>query len=165
MRRLADLADRELSEAEVTSINRGGLHVGRVVDERKLDPERGDFLVRNIVGADQQRGWLAVGDDVQVGETVQFHLRDADTADDDLRALLAGHDADAALVFTCNGRGTNLFDDPHHDAAVVAEYLGRPAAAGFFCAGEFGPVAGHNFVHGYTASIALLREVPVGSKR
>jgi small ligand-binding sensory domain FIST len=158
MRRLEALATDELSEDEVATINRGGLHVGRVIDERKVDPGRGDFLVRNVVGADAARGWLAVGDEVALGETLQFHLRDADTADDDLRAMLNGRRAEAALVFTCNGRGVHLSDVAHHDAGVVAEYLGRPPAAGMFCAGEFGPVGGRNFVHGFTASIALLRE-------
>jgi small ligand-binding sensory domain FIST len=165
MARLAELAERELSEAEVTAVNRGGLHVGRVVDEHKADFERGDFLVRNLVGASQREGWIAINDNIEVGDTLQFHLRDADTADDDLRALLGGKEADAALVFTCNGRGVDLFGEPDHDAKVVAEYLGRPAAAGLFCAGEFGPIGGRNFVHGFTASIALLREARVGSDR
>jgi small ligand-binding sensory domain FIST len=93
-----------------------------------------------------------------VGETLQFQLRDADTADDDLRALLTGRAADAALVFTSTGRGLGLFDVADHDAGVVDEYLGRLPAAGMFCAGELGPVGGRNFVHGATASIALLRE-------
>jgi small ligand-binding sensory domain FIST len=161
MQRLLDLANDQLTPEEVTIINRGGLHVGRVIDERKVEPGRGDFLVRNLVAADQREGWIAIGDEVQLGETLQYHLRDADSADDDLRAMLTGHQADAALVFTCNGRGVHLFDVAHHDAGVVDEYLGRPAAAGMFCAGEFGPVGGRNFVHGFTASIALLRERPV----
>jgi small ligand-binding sensory domain FIST len=158
MERLLELARDELTEVEVAIVNRGGLHVGRVVAEQKLDFERGDFLIRNVLGANQAEGWIAIGEAVEVGTTLQFHLRDADTADDDLRALLGGRVADAALVFTCNGRGVNLFGAPHHDASVVADYLGRPATAGMFCAGEFGPVGGRNFLHGFTASIALLRE-------
>lgn len=157
--RLVELASDGLTEDEVATINRGGLHIGRVIDEHKVDVERGDFLVRNILQGDQLEGWIAVGDEVTLGQTMQYHLRDAETADDDLRALLAGRTADAALVFTCNGRGTALFGAAHHDAAVVDEYLGRPAAAGMFCAGEFGPVGGRNFVHGFTASMALLTEV------
>ncbi|HVF32027.1 MAG TPA: FIST N-terminal domain-containing protein [Acidimicrobiales bacterium] len=158
MKRLLDLANDQLTPEEVATVNRGGLHIGRVIDERKVDFERGDFLVRNVVGANQTEGWVAIGDEVTLGDTVQYHLRDADAADDDLRALLTGRTADAALVFTCNGRGVHLFGAPHHDAAVVDEYLGRPAAAGMFCAGEFGPVGGRNFLHGFTASIAILRE-------
>lgn len=134
-----------------------GLHLGRVIDERKATFGRGDFLVRNVLGADRSSGAIAVGDLCEVGSTVQFHVRDAATADEDLRALLAGASADAALVFTCNGRGRRLFAEPDHDARVVSEALGGAPVAGFFCAGEIGPVGGRNFLHGFTASVALLR--------
>jgi small ligand-binding sensory domain FIST len=134
---------------------RQGLHVGIVVDEHKLDFTRGDFLVRNVLGADQRTGALAVGERVEVGTTLQFHVRDADAADDDLRGLLAGVQGDAALLFTCNGRGTHLFPAPHHDAAAVEELLGNVPLAGAFCAGEIGPVGGRNFLHGFTASVAV----------
>ncbi|HUP84883.1 MAG TPA: FIST C-terminal domain-containing protein, partial [Acidimicrobiales bacterium] len=158
MSRLKELADDELTADEVAVVNRGGLHIGRAIDERKLDFGRGDFLVRNVLGANETEGWIAVAEPVTVGDTLQFHLRDADSADDDLRAMLNGRVAASALVFTCNGRGRALFDVAHHDAGVVDEYLGRPPAAGMFCAGEFGAVGGRNFLHGFTASIALLRE-------
>ena len=69
-------------------------------------------------------GAIAVGDAMAVGTTVQFHLRDAATADEDLHALVAARRADAALVFTCNGRGTRLFGEPHHDVRVLSEHLG-----------------------------------------
>jgi small ligand-binding sensory domain FIST len=58
------------------------------------------------------------------------------------------------LVFTCNGRGSYLFGEPNHDAALVADHAG-PATAGFFCAGELGPIGGANFLHGFTASILV----------
>src|SRR4029077_3726842 len=111
--------------------------------------------VRNIVGADRDSGALAVGDQVAVGQTVQFHVRDAGAADEDLRTLLDGASASAALVFTCNGRGQHLFGVPDHDAGVVAELLGPIPAAGAFCAGEIGPVGGRNFLHGFTASLLV----------
>jgi small ligand-binding sensory domain FIST len=133
-----------------------GLHLGRVIDEHKADFGRGDFLVRNVLGADRATGAIAVGDEIEVGATVQFHVRDAATADEDLRALLAGRAADAALLFTCNGRGTRLFPQPDHDAGVLSELLGDPPTAGFFAAGELGPVGGRNFLHGFTASVVLL---------
>lgn len=145
-----------MSEAEIDLIDHG-LHLGQVIDERKLDYERGDFLVRNVLGADQANGAIAVNDHVPVGATVQFHVRDAASADEDLRHLLSDRQADGALVFTCNGRGRHLFKTPDHDAGVLAERVGSPAA-GFFAAGEFGPVGGRNFVHGFTASIALFRD-------
>jgi small ligand-binding sensory domain FIST len=132
-----------------------GLHVGIVIDEHQEDFGRGDFLVRAVLGADRSAGAVAIGEGVEVGTTVQFQVRDASTATEDLTALLIGRDADAALVFTCNGRGSRLFGAPDHDAALVSESLGSAAVAGMFCAGEFGPVGGHNFVHAFTASIAL----------
>lgn len=158
MSRLIELANDELTHEEVDVVNRGGLHVGRVIDERKLDFGRGDFRVLNVLGANRTEGWIAVAEPIALGDTVQFHLRDADSADDDLRAMLTGRSAESALVFTCNGRGRALFDTADHDALVVDDYLGPLPAAGMFCAGEFGAVGGRNFVHGFTASIALLRE-------
>jgi len=138
-----------------------GLHVGIVVDEHKLDFAPGDFLVRNVMGGDEQSGAIAVGDLVEVGQTVQFHVRDADSADADLHLLLeaAAEDggADAALLFTCTGRGRHLFGEDDHDASLVAETLGPMPVAGFFCAGEIGPVGPRNFLHGFTASLALFR--------
>ncbi len=134
---------------------RQGLHVGVVVDEHKLDFARGDFLVRNLLGADQRTGALAVSEAVPVGTTVQFHVRDADAADEDLRALLEPVAGDAALLFTCNGRGTQLFTQPNHDAGTVADCYGGAPLAGAFCAGEIGPVGGRNFLHSFTASVAV----------
>jgi small ligand-binding sensory domain FIST len=151
--RLRELAEG-LEEPD-RELVRNGLHLGVVVDEHKDAFDRGDFLVRNIVGADRNSGALAVGELVDVGQTVQFHVRDAGAADEDLRSLLDGATASGALVFTCNGRGRHLFGVPDHDAGVVAELLGPIPAAGAFCAGEIGPIGGRNFLHGFTASLAL----------
>lgn len=155
MERLMSLARRELDDDEVAIINSGGLHLGRVIDEHRATFDRGDFLVRNVIGGDQDIGAIAVNDAIELGTTVQFHLRDAGCADEDLRALVAGRQAEAALLFTCNGRGTRLFGGPDHDASVVADALDDAPVAGFFAAGEFGPVGGRNFLHGFTASLAL----------
>ncbi len=151
--RLRELATT-VSE-EDRELLRQGLHLGLVVDEHKADFDRGDFLVRNLLGADEQTGALAVGDNVSVGQTVQFHVRDAAAADEDLRALLGGLEAGAALLFTCNGRGRRLFGTPDHDAGTVEALLGPIPLAGAFCAGEIGPVGGQNFLHGFTASLLL----------
>ena len=134
-----------------------GLHCGIVADESKIDFERGDFLIRGVLGADRASQSVVVGDHVPVGATVQFQVRDAATATEDLRALLAGREAAAALVFTCNGRGAGMFGDPHHDAAIVHEHVAGPIA-GMFCAGEIGPVGPRNALHGFTASVALFRD-------
>ena len=137
------------------------LHIGIAIDEHRSRFERGDFLVRNLVGADQQAGAIAIGDVVQEGQTVQFQLRDAKSASDDLHVLLAADRSKhqnpplGALLFSCCGRGEGLFGHTHHDSRVVQERLGPIPVAGFFAQGEIGPVAGKNFLHGYTASVAL----------
>ena len=155
MARLQELAANATDDER--ELLQRGLHMGLVVDEHKAEFVRGDFLVRNVLGADQESGAVAVGDRVSVGQTVQFHVRDAAAADEDLREMLAGVDARAALVFTCNGRGRHLFGVPDHDAGLVDQLLGPIPAAGAFCAGEIGPVGGRNFLHGFTASLALFR--------
>jgi small ligand-binding sensory domain FIST len=136
----------------------GGVHLGIVADEHRVAFERGDFLVRSVLGADRGSGGLMVGAVVEVGTTVQFHVRDAASADEDLRALLTGRRADGALVFTCNGRGRNLFGTPDHDAGLVADVAGDRAVAGMFCAGEIGPVGRRSFLHGFTASVLLFED-------
>lgn len=138
-----------------------GLHLGRVFTEQQPSFARGDFLIRNVIGADEQTGAIAIGDFVRVGQTVQFHVRDAESADEDLREL-ATHCRDAAasppaaaLLFTCNGRGTRLFTETDHDARTVRGILGEIPLAGFFAQGEIGPVGGRNFLHGFTASLLV----------
>jgi len=141
-----------------------GLHLGVVVDEHKAVFERGDFLIRGVLGADRETRAVVVGDEVPVGATVQFQVRDAGTAAEDLGGLLSGHHADGALLFTCNGRGRAMFGDPHHDAGIVQDVIGPLPVAGMFCAGEIGPVGGRNVVHGFTASVALFGP-PVNERR
>jgi small ligand-binding sensory domain FIST len=139
---------------------RQSLLLGRVIDEYKDHFTRGDFLIHNIIGADRSNGAMAIAGHARVGATVQFHVRDAASADEDLRSLLApyvGRDVKGALLFGCNGRGTNMWPKAGHDVGVLQEVLGNVPVAGFFCGGEFGPVSGKNFVHGFTASIALFR--------
>ena len=133
-----------------------GLHVGVVVDERREEFTRGDFLVRSVLAADHRTGTVTVGEPIDVGQVLQFHVRDADAADDDLSDLLARvGGVRAALLFTCNGRGIHLFGHPDHDTGAIEEWLGPVPLAGAFCAGEIGPIGGRNFLHAFTASIAL----------
>jgi small ligand-binding sensory domain FIST len=138
-----------------------GLHVGRVVNEYQDEFEQGDFLIRNVVGVDPEERTIAISDYVRPGQTVQFHIRDADTADVELRQLLSRVEKStaAALLFTCNGRGTRLFSEPHHDALAIKNAMGEIPLAGLFAAGELGPIGGKNFMHGFTASIALFQAV------
>jgi small ligand-binding sensory domain FIST len=148
-----DPAGRELAAA--------GLLLGVVIDENQPEYERGDFLVRPIVGADEGSGAIAIGERVRVGQTVRMQVRDPASADRDLRdalraqvAALGSDGAAGALLFTCNGRGEMMFGVPDHDAGLVEDALGAPTG-GFFCAGEIGPVGGRNFLHGFTATIAV----------
>ena len=140
----------------------GGLLVGIVVDANKPDYVQGDFLVRGLVGADPSSGKVAVAADVHPGQVVRLHARDAVSADRDLREALAvqmtalgGRAPAGALLFACNGRGRDMFSRPHHDADAVAEALLDAPAAGFFAAGEIGPVGGEHFLHSFTATIAV----------
>jgi small ligand-binding sensory domain FIST len=138
-----------------------GILAGLVIDENRPEYGPGDYLMRALIGIDEETGALALGELVRPGQTLRFHVRDAESADADLRRALAdalaGEASPAgALLFTCNGRGTNMFPAPDHDARTVSEALGGPALAGFFCGGEIGPVGGRAFLHGFTATLAVL---------
>lgn len=148
----------------------GGLFIGRVVNEYKDRFGRGDFLIRAVLGVDQGSGAIAVGDTLRVGQTVQFQLRDATTAREDLELLLEAQQllgpAAGGLLCSCSGRGRRLFSSANHDAALISRKLGEQAdplgnkplsMGGFFAAGEFGPIGDRSFVHGHTASLALFR--------
>ncbi|MBX3386198.1 MAG: FIST C-terminal domain-containing protein [Phycisphaeraceae bacterium] len=188
-------------EEDVKEQVRKGLFLGRAISEYKDRFGRDDFLIRNIVGVEQSMGAIAVGDLLRIGQTVQFHVRDRKTASEDLAMLLDAqqlHDRPAGgVLFTCNGRGTRLFEKPNHDAAMIARAfapenpamsagpmkakMGREMApsaaalgegtepsetngpggpmplAGFFAAGEIGPIGDEVFLHGQTACLGLFR--------
>ncbi len=140
----------------------GGLLMGIVIDPNKPEYVQGDFLVRGLVGADPDTGQVAVGTDVRPGQVVRLHARDAASADRDLREALTarmlalgGRAPAGALLISCNGRGAGMFGHAHHDAAALDHELGGAPAAGFFAAGEIGPVGGEYFLHGFTATIAV----------
>ena len=133
-----------------------GLHVGIVIDENRSTFGTGDFLVRGVLGADRDSGAVAIDARVEVGTTLQFQVRDADSASRDLASRLHHHRAESALVFTCNGRGSHLFGYPGHDAGLFVDRLETTGVAGMHCAGEIGPVGGRHHLHGFTASALLL---------
>ncbi|HEY3862770.1 MAG TPA: FIST N-terminal domain-containing protein [Verrucomicrobiae bacterium] len=144
---------------------RGNLFIGLVVNEYLEEFHRGDFLVRNIMGGDPQSGSLAVGALPRQGQTMQFQRRDAAAAAEDMTILLdnlsrrrAGRACYGGCLCTCNGRGRGLFGHPNHDAALVQKKLGPFDVAGFFCNGEIGPIGERNFLHGYTASLAVFTQ-------
>ena len=141
------------------------LQLGVAFDEHQENFDRGDFLIRGLIGADQNSGGVAVSDIIKEGQTVQFHLRDAHAASEELNLLLsksrvnfADETPKGALLFSCNGRGRKFFNQPHHDIEAVLNSTGEVPVAGFFAGGEIGPVGGQNFIHGYTASVAIFSE-------
>jgi small ligand-binding sensory domain FIST len=141
---------------------RGNLYIGLVVNEYLDEFHRGDFLIRNLLGADPRSGSIAVGAWPRLGQTVQFQRRSAAAATEDMNELLsrARKELGDATIYggclcSCNGRGRGLFGRPNHDAKMVQDQLGPLGLAGFFCNGEIGPVGEKNFLHGYTASLAL----------
>jgi small ligand-binding sensory domain FIST len=152
----------ETLPADDLELVQGGLLMGIVVDGNKPDYVSGDFLVRGLVGADPATGKVAVAANVHPGQVVRLHARDAARADRDLRealgirmAALGGRTPAGALVFSCNGRGRDLFSAANHDAEAVAEELAGAPVAGFFAAGEIGPVGGDHFLHSFTATVAV----------
>lgn len=142
---------------------RTGLHVGRAINEHVAEFGPGDFLIRNVAGVVENRG-LAVTDFMRAGQTVQFHVRDAESADSEMKTLITAQMQKMStppvggLLFSCNGRGTRMFSEPNHDIGVVNSLLSPCPVAGFFAAGEIGPVGGRTFVHGLTSSLILFHE-------
>ena len=143
---------------------RRALHIGVVMDRLATNFGAGDFLIRNVMGLDEDTGSLIVGENLQEGQIVQFHLRDAEAAREDLTAMLDRYteenpqrDPEAALLFSCVGRGQHLFRRPNHDTELFEEMVARVPLTGFFCNGEIGPVGGATHLHGYTSSFALIR--------
>jgi small ligand-binding sensory domain FIST len=151
---------KQCSTRDIELARTGGLLVGRVIDEHQPSFARGDFLIRNPIGFEQESGAMMINDVIRIGQTIQFHVRDSESADHDLTSLLGARPrrvAAGALLFTCNGRGSRLFKERHHDARAVARACDALPVAGIFCAGEIGPVGRRNFLHGHTASVAFFR--------
>jgi small ligand-binding sensory domain FIST len=152
----------KLPLAEQKLVQRGNLFIGLVVNEYLEEFHRGDFLIRNLLGADPQSGSIAVGAFPRAGQTMQFQRRSAAAAMEDMDELLgrAGKQLRGATIYgaclcSCNGRGQNLFGRPNHDAKSIQDQFGPIGLAGFFCNGEIGPIGEKNFLHGFTASLAL----------
>jgi small ligand-binding sensory domain FIST len=152
------IAELDPEEREMAS---GGLLLGIVIDPHQPEYERGDFLVRGIVNVDQDSGALTIGEHVHVGQVLRLHVRDGRSADADLRRVLdrelsalAAPPA-GALVFTCNGRGRGMFGESDHDVLAADAALAGAPVAGFFAAGEIGPVGGRTHLHGFTATLAV----------
>jgi small ligand-binding sensory domain FIST len=149
--------DRELAQ-------RGSVFVGLVINEMRPIFSSGDFLIRNVVGIDPEIGAIAVAEAVRVGQTVQFHLRDASASRQELRRLLQQwgarngmSPAAGCLLFNCTGRGKSFYGSAHQDVKLIHTTSGKIPIGGFFCSGEIGPIDGRTLLHGYTASLGLFR--------
>ena len=176
---LDDEPPLELLQSMIAGLNgrdqelaRHSLFLGVVMDPMKEDAQQGDFLIRNIVGLDPRSGALAIGERLQEGQTVQFHLRDAQTSTEDLDTLLSRYASQiepapgwGALLFSCLGRGEDLFGRPDHDTGLFRDIIGQLPLAGFFCNGEIGPVGGSTYLHGYTGSFGIFRPLHDGEPR
>lgn len=140
------------------------LFLGLQMDPLNASPVQGDYLVRNLIGVDQESGAMAVGAHPEEGQIVQFHLRDKLAAAQDLVVQLDGYVREeaptrprGALMFSCIGRGEYLYGEADHDSKLLERRLGSLPAAGFFCNGEIGPVGGSTYLHGYTSSFGIVR--------
>jgi small ligand-binding sensory domain FIST len=162
LRVLQELAAR-LSAAD-RELMTHSLFLGLAMDELALEHRAGEFLIRNLIGIDPERGALAVGEQLRSGQCVQFHLRDARTSAADLEEVLGRYgqrgmaaQVEGALLFSCLGRGLHLYGRPDHDTEVFRREVGEIPLGGFFCNGEIGPVGGKTHIHGYTSSFGLFR--------
>lgn len=143
------------------------LFVGVARDEFKLQLGHGDFLIRNLLGVDPRVGAIAIGSLVRPGQRIQFHLRDARTSAEDLELLLQQYQKEAtdptkaagALMFSCLGRGEQLYGKPNFDSKLFRRYLNNIQLGGFFCNGEIGPVSSNTFLHGYTSVFGICRQL------
>jgi len=148
-------------------IRRAGIFAGLAMDPAKSPLERGDFLVRNLVGGDQQSGAVAVAEPVKVGQTIQFQIRDAEAAQEDLGATLqdmakrlGGRQPAFGCYFNCAGRGQGLFGAPNHDVTLIGKELGEFPLVGFFGNGESAPIGRRNFFHNYTGVLVVFPRDP-----
>jgi small ligand-binding sensory domain FIST len=156
-----DDEDRELAQ-------QGSLFLGIVADEMRLRYLSGDFIVRDLIGVDPEEGVIAISEQIEIGQTVQFHLRDAATARQELRRLLHQYRQSqvimpaGGLLFNCVGRGKALYGSAHHDIRTIRAIGGDFPVGGLFCNGEIGPLGDFNCIHGYTASLGFFRPAKIG---
>ena len=162
LEKLEEMVDT-LSEDD-RKLLRTSLFLGIEMNPMKEDPGQGDFLIRNLMGVDQETGSLSIGAPLREGQLVQFHLRDKVMSSEDLKVMLSRYqskdgwrDAKGALLFSCLGRGEHLYGQPNHDSDMFKTKIGNIPLGGFFCNGEIGPVGQTTFLHGYTSSFGIFR--------
>lgn len=118
-----------------------------------------DYLVRNLMALDTERGWVTVGEAVEPGRKLLFCRRDHAAAEQDMRRMLkdiksrGGDQARAGLYYSCVGRGQNLFGSNSEEMKMIQEEFGDIPIAGFFANGEIS----RDRVYGYTGVLTLFR--------
>ena len=160
----------EAAETREKRLIRRSLQIGIIMDRLAQNSNEGEFLIRNVLGADEEDGTLAIGELVQEGQVVQFFVRDAQAADEDLRMMLEeyidnldeGDIPASALLFSCIGRGQYLYGSPDHDTSMFTDMVADIPVTGFFSNGEIGPLGDQTFLHGYSASFALFKQASKG---
>ncbi len=162
---------RACSEEERDLVRSNALFIGLLADEFKSKPQHGDFLIRNLAGVDPRTGSLAIGQNLRMGQTMQFHVKDRNTSREDLLILLKNYidqagasTVEGILLFSCLGRGQYFYGVPNHDTACIQSQLGALPLGGFFCNGEIGPLGRTTYLHGYTSVIGLFRPLYNPSK-
>ncbi|HJU27940.1 MAG TPA: FIST C-terminal domain-containing protein, partial [Candidatus Binataceae bacterium] len=126
--------------------------------------QRGEFLVRNIVGASQEHGAIAVAHRPKIGDLAGFVLRDAERSRAELKAALEAMVARVrnppafGLYFDCVSRGAGLYGIPDHDSAYIGQHFGRTPVAGFFTGLEIGPLGPATGLLQYSGVLAMVSE-------
>jgi small ligand-binding sensory domain FIST len=149
--------DRKLAEQAI--------FLGVAMDEYKHRMRQGDYVIRLVMGIDEETGAGILTDAISQGQTVKFHVRDSQAAEKELETLLLNHKQEllrkkpkGAMIVSCSARGIDLFGALGHDTRLIRESIGKIPLAGFFGAGEIGPVHGKNFLHGLTTVLGLFYE-------
>lgn len=154
-RRALDVFKEDIGELLARDLNRvvGYVHAAFPIEGSDLN----DYLVRNIVGIDPARGWIAVGGDVRAGHRVMFVRRDPKSAETDLvrmvdtlKRRLPGPPK-GGVYFSCVARGANMFGREGREMELIRERLGDFPLVGFYAGGEISNCR----LYGYTGVLAL----------
>lgn len=145
----------DIGELLASDLRRVGGMIFAAIPVRGSDTD--DFMVRNLMGVDQERQLLAIGEMVETGDTVQFCRRDAPAAEKDLVRMVgsirerAGRPPRGAVYYSCVARGPNMFGPGSCEMKMIERELGDVPLVGFFCNGEIS----HNRLYGYTGVLTL----------
>ena len=157
---------RELPPDEQAMVTTG-LHLGVAMDEYADEHGPGGFLVRGVVGADagarRPRGRRRRrGRPDRPAAGARRRERRRRPAARCWLDVPPGR-RPGALLFSCTGRGADAVRQrrPRRRSRCATGWA-PTGVAGFFAAGEIGPVAGRSHLHGFTASVLAFLDEPGG---